>query len=408
MNFKLIRYIVRRFSKAGKRQRFLNFAKLVALVSVMLGSMALIISLSVLEGFEKTLLDNAVKFRSHITVSTFNRESIKNFNVIKKTLVENVSGIKKISPVLQKEGLVRSKSNIEGILIRGLEPENDVSGISGKIIDGKKIFTDRAANEVIIGKRLATKLDAQVGDKLILYTAETTDTKSIPDTKIDKFIISGIYRTGMAEYDDIYVYIPFQKAVDFFMLPENAINHFEINLSDINLAQKKSTQIEELLGYPYYSRTVFDIHRSIFAWIELQKKPIPIVLALISIVAVLNIITTLLITVVEKTKSIGILRTLGMNNRSILSIFLVQGVTISLIGTLIGSGIGLLFYWLQSNFEIIKLSGEVYFLDVLPVEFALWHYVIVIGVSLILAFLGTLIPSLVAVKITPLKAIRFR
>jgi lipoprotein-releasing system permease protein len=169
-----------------------------------------------------------------------------------------------------------------------------------------------------------------------------------------------------------------------------------------------ASKIEDLLGYPFFCYTVFDLHSSMFAWIELQKAPIPLVLALISIVAVFNIITTLLITVVEKTHSIGIFKALGMKSKDILLIFVFQGVFIGLMGTLTGCSLGFLACLLQKTYGIIKLQGDIYFLDTLPMQISLWHYAVVGSLSIILSFISSFIPASIAVRVNTIKAIRFK
>ncbi len=408
MDFRRVKHIARRFSQSGRRRRFLNFARTVALLSVLLGSMALIISLAVLEGFDTELRKQAINFRSHITITAFNNSVLKNYQENIEIMKEKIGGIKNVSPIIEREGLVRSEKYFEGIIIRGIKKEYDFSKIENNMTKNRMIFPSDTAKSVLIGKRLADKLEVKVGDKLILYTIERDQSRGLPSTHISRFTVSGIYSTGMAQYDDIYVFMPFKTARKFFRLPKNTITTYEVDVTNLDNIDIIAAKIEETLGYPHYARTVFDIHRSIFAWIELQKEPIPIVLGLISIVAVLNIITTLLITVVEKTGSIGILRALGMNNRNILSIFIYQGISIGTLGTLTGSAIGFLVCYIQQKFGIIKLEGDIYFLDTLPIEFSVWHFVIVISVSIALAFLATLIPSFIAVRISPLRAIRFK
>jgi len=222
---------------------------------------------------------------------------------------------------------------------------------------------------------------------------------------ISRFKINGIYETGMAKYDDMVIYIPFGKAASIFRIPEGSTLAYDIMLKDVSMVKPVLKALEEELGYPYYGLTVFDIHGSMFAWIELQKEPIPIVLGLISIVAVFNILTILLVTVVEKTKTIGILRTLGLRNRDIMSLFVFQGTKIGLYGTLIGSAIALLFCILQSQFHLIHLPGEIYFVDSLPVDINPLHYLIVIGTAVSLSFLATLIPSFIAVRVNTITAL---
>jgi len=408
MNYKLLRNIAVKFSSSGRRKRFMNFARVVALVSVIIGSMALIISLSVLNGFESSLKGNAIKFTSHIQLKTFKNEPIVNYKAILKKVKKEFKEIKTIVPTVEQESLISSKENVDGVMIRGFKQEYDITDMRKNIIEGSFRFSSKQSKEVVIGKRLARKLNVKIGDKVILYAIKPSLAKQFTFPEIDKYKIIGIYETGMAQYDDVYVFVPFQTAINFFKLPKNAVNLFEIMLYDVNQASEVSKKLDTAFSYPYYSITVFDIHSSIFAWIEMQKAPIPLVLGLISIVAIFNIITILLITVVEKTHSIGILRTLGMHRKEIIKIFIIQGSFIGIIGTLVGSGIGLIFGLLQQSFHLIKLKGDIYFLDSLPVQFSLWHFVVVISLSIILSILASSIPAYIASRVKPIRAINFK
>ena len=381
---------------------------MVALLSVMLGSLALLVSLSVLSGFDKALHEKAIRFTSHIKLFAYNREPLPDY----KNTIENMKfkfpEIKAVAPVIEREGLIRSKSYIEGIVIRGIKTELDITHQRDNIIAGKFDFSNVNAKEIILGKRLADKLSINVGDSIIIYAMREKELGSMKYPDISRFKVRGIYETGMAKYDDMIIYIPFGRAASIFRVPEGATLAYDIMLKDVSMVKPILKALEQELGFPYYGLTVFDIHGSMFAWIELQKEPIPIVLGLISIVAVFNILTILLVTVVEKTKTIGILRTLGLRNRDIISLFILQGTKIGLYGTLIGSAIALLFCILQSQFHLIHLPGEIYFVDSLPVDINLLHYLIVIGTAVLLSFFATLIPSFIAVRVNTIAALRFR
>lgn len=378
------------------------------MLSVMLGSLALLVSLSVLSGFDKALHEKAIRFTSHIKLFAYNREPLPDY----KNTIENMKfkfpEIKAVAPVIEREGLIRSKSYIEGIVIRGIKTELDITHQRDNIIAGKFDFSNVNAKEIILGKRLADKLSINVGDSIIIYAMREKELGSMKYPDISRFKVRGIYETGMAKYDDMIIYIPFGRAASIFRVPEGATLAYDIMLKDVSMVKPILKALEQELGFPYYGLTVFDIHGSMFAWIELQKEPIPIVLGLISIVAVFNILTILLVTVVEKTKTIGILRTLGLRNRDIISLFILQGTKIGLYGTLIGSAIALLFCILQSQFHLIHLPGEIYFVDSLPVDINLLHYLIVIGTAVLLSFFATLIPSFIAVRVNTIAALRFR
>jgi len=381
---------------------------MVAFISVMLGSIALLISLSVLSGFDRALHDKAIRFTSHIKLFAYNRQALTNYRSTMEEIKFKFPEIKGIAPVIEREGLIRSKSYIEGIVIRGIKPELDITNQRENIIDGGFGFSDSTAKEIIIGKRLADKLGVNIGDSVVIYAMREQMSGSMTYPDISKFKIKSIYQTNMAKYDDMIIYIPFLTAANIFRIPPGSTLAFDIMLKDISLVNQVLKGLEQELGYPYYGLTVYDIHGSMFAWIELQKEPIPIVLGLISIVAVFNILTILLVTVVEKTKTIGILRTLGLGDKDILAVFIFQGIKIGLAGALAGSFIALAFCLLQQNFGIIHLPGDIYFIDKLPVSINPVHYIIVIGTIILLSFLATLIPAFIAVRIKTINALKFR
>lgn len=407
MQFSQIRFLAGRLARSQKRRSFLSFARGAALISIILGTMALIISLSVLEGFQDALLSNAVKFTSHLNLTTINRQPVHDYMQVSKRLRSRFGEISAVNPVVEKEALVRSKKFVEGILIKGVLVDYRFPESGGTSYSGSRHFSSDSSSEIIMGRRLADKLDLKIGDDVIIYAVNSTTGSEMPDPLIKKLKLTGIYETGMAKYDDIIAYLPYKTTAALAEQDPLSATSFEIYLKDIRQAQTMSRSIEDELGFPFFCRTVFDIHRSIFAWIELQKEPIPLVLGLISIVAVLNILTTLLITVVEKTRSIGILRALGMGSSGIMSLFIAQGVSIGMVGAIIGSSLAFAAYWLQSSFHLIRLQGDIYFLDVLPISFNPLHYGVVFLFTLIISFLSTLIPSFISIKISPIKAIRY-
>ncbi|MFP4527030.1 MAG: ABC transporter permease [Candidatus Kapaibacterium sp.] len=408
MNFELIRFIARRFYRSSRRRRFLNFARGVALISVMLGTLALILSVSILEGFDRALRENAVKFTSHLTIRSFNRAPLPDAAETARRIENDYPEIESVYPIIEREGLVRTRQFVEGALIRGIRPGYDLNNLSDNIVEGSFAFDSARASQVIIGGSLARRLGAKVGDRIVVYALNAEQAGRLPESRIDRFEVAGIYETGMKQYDDIIIYIPYLRAAEFLSISPDAASAYEVMLHDVTLAPDIAHRLEQDLGYPYYCQTVYDLHRAVFSWIELQKEPIPIVLGLISIVAVLNIITTLLITVVEKTRSIGILRSLGLGGRQIIAVFVFQGLTIALAGALIGAGLALGFSILQNEYQLITLDAGIYFLSSLPVDISPANYAGVVSLSLAMALAATLIPSWVAVRVSPLRAIRFK
>lgn len=402
----LINFISKRFS-SNEQGRFLKFARAVSFVSVMLGVLALLLSLAILYGFESELKKSAVKFTSHITINTLNKEPIGNAGEIINLLKTKFTEIAAANPICEREGLIRSDLHTDGVLIKSFQPQNDINDFKKNIKFGKSSFSSDSAREIIIGTRLARKLGATAGSSIVLYAIKSSNI-GLPDSRVGKFKVVGLYQTGMAEYDESLVLIPLQAARVFFKMPENSASKIELMLNDINSSSRISKNVMDLLGFPFWTMTYYEIHTSIFAWIELQKEPIPLVLGIISLVAVLNIITTLLIMVVEKTHTIGILRTLGMKKFDIVKIFVSQGIRIGSYGMLCGAVLAFAFSILQQNYQLIKLKGEIYFLDALPIYISPLHYIVVLSISFLLILLSTIIPALIASGLKPVKAIRFK
>ena len=392
---------------AKSNNRFLNFANTVALLSIVVGSIALFISLSVLNGFDKKLRETAIKFTSDIYVQTINGSEIANAENVRNQMLK-INGIREAIPVLQTEGLATSKDYTEGISLQSINPKEDIKNFKSNIIEGEFAFSSDTAKEVIIGEALAKKLNLSIDDKLLVYALKNKEHISFSSASYSQFKIKAIYRTGMEQYDNSVVFFPYAALANFLEKPKNIATYFEVFVDDLEAVAEISEEIVNQLGYPLLSRTFYEINHSIFAWIELQKKPIPIVLTIISIVATLNIITMLIITVVEKSHSIGILRALGMQGKSIVQTFIFLGMRIALLGSLIGLFFSMAFVFLQNKFSLITLDSKIYFLDSLPISMEI-HYIFgVIGLTLIFAFFASLIPSVIAVKVTPIKAIRFK
>jgi lipoprotein-releasing system permease protein len=403
-----IRFISSRFAQPQKRRAILSFTRMVALLSVMIGSIALIMSLSILEGFDLKLRDSAYRFTSHIHIKSFSEIPFGGKDENANMIMEKYDFVDKAKPTLQKEGLVRAGKNLEGVVVNGFDFDRDITGFSGFITQGVARFSNLSANEVIIGSDLAEMLGVTIDDKMILYVILKEGSTGIPDSKIRKLTVKGIYQTGMTQYDKTMIYVPFEMLQSLIGFTKEQCTGFDVTLHNASEAPIKALILENELGYPFYCQSVQQIHRSLFAWIDLQKEPIPLVLGLISIVAVLNIITMLLITVVEKTKNIGILRALGMKGKNILGIFIMQGLKVSLIGTITGLGVSFLFSVIQLNYSIIKLDGAIYFLNAMPIKIIPEYYAAVFAISMLLGFLSTIIPAIIAIKVSPLQAIRYK
>ncbi|MEN3037699.1 MAG: ABC transporter permease [Candidatus Kryptonium sp.] len=404
MSFEL--FITKRYIKSTRITGFISFITLISIIGIMLGTSALIIAISISNGFEKELKEKVIGFTSHIQVSKFDvryfdKDDWQGFEKIK-----TISNVSAVSPFAAREAMIRSSYGIEGIYLKGILPEYDFSIIRKSIIEGKYNFDENdGAPKIIIGKKLANKLGVEVGDKVIILAIDPTN-PYILAPKIEQFKISGIYETGMAEYDDIFVYVRLEHAQYLLDLGNN-VSGFDVMVKNVDFIDETALEIQDKLGYPYYARTMYQMYRNLFAWLELQKKPVPIVLGLIIIVAVFNIIGTLLMMVLEKTKEIGILKSMGANSKSIMKIFVYQGLFIGIVGTILGNLLAYFLSLIQLKYKPLSLPEDIYFMSSVPVLLQLETFVIVSFVALVLCFLATLIPALIASRIQPVEAIRF-
>ncbi|MBL8003513.1 MAG: ABC transporter permease [Candidatus Kapabacteria bacterium] len=405
-NFSSFFYLSSKLFSGGSK--FLRFTRVIAIGSVALGVIALVVSFSILEGFEKTIKSTASEFTSHVSVVTFSRQP---FTVTKSSIAllkSHSTSIVSVQPVIERECLLQGKNqNIEGALVRSVSTDTFSLLSPNYLFEGRNTFSPTAqnTNEIILSKRMANRLQKAIGDSILITVISITD--SLQTTNFDYATVIGLYETGMAQYDNIVAFVPEHSARQLFSLSTNVFTNLDVMLTTVDEARKVSTEIENYLGYPFYARSVFELHSSIFTWIELQKQPIPIVLSLISAVALFNIITTLLVSIVEKTHSLGIVRSLGLSSKTLLALSLFQGLKIGVLGSVIGIVLSLLFYWLQSTFSLITLNPEIYFIDHLPVAFVPNKMVIVIGITIGISAIATIIPTLVVTRISVVKALRF-
>lgn len=401
--------IARRFLAPSRRNRFVSFITAISVLGVMFGVIALLVSLSILDGFDQTLRSNMVAFLGHIEVTSFGGRPLRNYEEVVRTMPGKLPDVKSVSPFISREAIIRSRAGLEGVVLKGVLAETDVSSIRDRMIAGRFVFPDSGGRlpAIVLGERLAQKLKVGLGDSLVLFAPNGIPSPDNPPS-IEQFIIGGIYRTGMAEYDDIYTYTSLGRAQQLFEYPPDQVSGYDILVHDIEKAHETARKLDTTLGFPHYPQTVFDIFQSIFAWLDLQRKPIPIVLGLIIIVAVFNVASTLLMVVLEKTESIGVLSTLGARPRAIIGIFVGQGVLIGGVGTFLGAVLSLAFTLIQMHLKPFKLDANIYFIDAVPVALTPWHYVLVISLSLILCALFTIIPALLAAMVRPVRALRFR
>jgi lipoprotein-releasing system permease protein len=400
-------FIALRYLRSHRHRGFISFITFIAVVGVTLGVAALIITLSVLGGFEHTIKENVISFTAHLQLISFQNQLLPNPGKTMEIILSEYPEVKNIAPFLSREGMIRSANGTDGILIKGVDPRNDISAAKTRIVEGTYNLEqrERGLEGIILGRRLAQKLEVKVGDKVLLMSLGGPSV-TLSQTRVMQFEVRGLYETGMAEYDETYTYVNLKNAQRLFAVGP-MVSGFDILIHDLDSLGTLSQRLPERLGYPYFARTTYEMNRNLFTWIELQKKPIPIIIGLIIIVATVNIIGTLLMMVMEKGKEIGILRALGTNRQKLTGIFLAQGMFIAVLGVILGNIIAFVLCWLELHYRIISLPSGIYFMTHVPIDLNPLNFLLVSVLALLMCFLSSIIPSRIAAHRDPIRMIKF-
>ncbi|MFH5831809.1 FtsX-like permease family protein [Halalkalibaculum sp. DA3122] len=406
MNFEW--YLALRYFR-GKRKgsRFLSFIKTMAITGVAVGSAGLLIALSIVHGFKSVINDKILGFAPHITITTFSDDPIYRADTLLTTL-QKYPQIDKAQAVVSGQAMIQSPEEISGILMKGVDRGGDISDMRSYISRGAyDLEVDSTGMPgIILGAELARNLQTDVGSVLTSYTIDGIPTPlNSPD--IQQFRVSGIYQTGIDRFDDVFAMVDREYARSLFKISGREATSVEIKLKSADQIQVFDAQLTSDMPFPYFTETIYDRYGNIFAWVDLQESTIPFVISVMIIVAAFNLIGTILMMVLERTKDIGILKTIGAPDGSVKWVFLLEGFFVAAVGLLIGIALALLFVWLQSTWHIIPLSEQNYYMAYAPVEPHGLDFVIVSLVTFLLCGLASWLPSRVAAKTDPLKVIAF-
>jgi len=399
-------FVAKRFLFNNKGSKFISFITYISIIGITLGVSTLIIAVSILNGFEKEIKNKVSGLVSHIQITSFKPEGVFEYENVINEIEQKIPELTGISPFVQKEAVLRTKSTVEGVLVKGIDIKRDVSMARNKIIAGEFNIEpiDTIFSRLVIGDKLAQKLNLSLGQKVIIFGL-----KGIPSPfnqpKIKQFIISGIYETGLREFDDVLIYtnlISAQKLAEM----ESNVTGIEMKIQDIDKAEMVVTKLKDFLEYPLYPKSLFKMYRGLFSWVELQKAPTPIILGLIIIVATFNIVGTLLMLILEKTQSIGVLKALGSSKKTIMKIFITDGLIIGVMGIIFGNILGIGICLLELKYKFFSLP-EQYYMKNVPILIQPEYMILISLISLILTLLVTLVPSYLASRVNPVKSIRF-
>jgi lipoprotein-releasing system permease protein len=398
--------IANRYLRSGRSDGFFSFITLIAVLGIMLGTATLIIALSVLGGFEREITEKVVGFTSHIQILGFQNQILPDPVGNAARVQRAFPVVTSVSPFVAREALIRSREGVDGIFLKGVDPAHDNSQTRRYMREGTYAL-DRVPGglpNLVIGKKLASRLAVDVGDKVTIFGMGHLAERG--PARVMQFKVAGIYESGMAEYDDVYAFTGLHAAQTLFQTGDG-VTGYDLLVSRLDSASAVAEGVRDLLGYPHYARTVYESYRNLFSWIELQKKPVPLILGLIIVVATVNIIGTLLMMVLDKTREVGVLATLGATPWGITMIFVRQGMIIALIGTVLGNAFALSVCWAQAEFHLLSLPSDIYFMSSVPILLRPEYFLLVSGITLALSFLSSMLPARLASRLRPVSAIRF-
>lgn len=399
-------FIAKRYLFSRKDSKFISFITYISIAGVALGVAVLIIAVSILGGFETEIRDKVAGLVSHIQISSFKSEGVKNYENVINNIKSTVPEVTSISPFVQKECVLRFRENIEGVLLKGISTTDELNNARSHILKGEANVSpiDSTISRIIVGDKIASKYNVQIGDKIIIFGLNGIPSPA-NQPKIKQFRVSGIYESGLKEYDDLLVYTDLETTQKLFDL-QGVVSGIEMNVNDINNVEVISEKIRNVIRYPLNVKTLYTLYKELFTWVELQKAPTPIILGLIIIVATFNIIGTLLMLVLEKTQSIGILKSLGCKNSNIMKIFILDGTFIGIIGIILGNIFGIGLSLLEQHFKFFKLP-DVYYMKNVPILLDPMNIILISLITAVLIMIATIVPSYIASKFEPVKSLRF-
>ncbi|MFQ6109059.1 MAG: lipoprotein-releasing ABC transporter permease subunit [Candidatus Aminicenantales bacterium] len=400
-------FIARRYLTAKRKQAFISVITFISILGIVIGVMALIIALALITGFQRDVRDKILGSTSHIMVSDLSGEGLSDYN---KWISEIRArrGVLSVSPVVYETVLLQGPYKASGAVLQGMdfELEKEQASWIQHLERGQLPRSDSKRDGILLGRELAFQVGAGIGDVVTVLASSSrlSPIGLIPKTK--KFAVTGIFNTGLYEFDSSRAIISLETAQKFLNL-EGRISFLQVKIKDIFQAPKIAEEIKKLLPPVAYVTTWMELNKSLFSALKLEKNVMFLTITLIVFVAALNIIATLILMVMEKTRDIGILIAMGATSRNIRKVFFLQGAMIGVIGTFVGVMLGLLWCWLANTFKLIKVPMDIYQIAYVPFHIKLIDLILIVGVALLISFLSTLFPSHRASKVDPAVALKY-
>lgn len=410
MNFEL--FIANRLTKSQEYKNSVSSPIIkIAITAIALGIVMMLVSIATGVGLQRKIREKIAGFNGHVIISNFDNNQSKTtqhpISIYQDFYPEfkQVEGVKHIQVFATRPGIIRTDTDFEGVVLKGVGDTYDWSFFKEYLQDGTTPnYGSKTSNEVLISKIISDRMQLKVGDKFDTFFVKEKS-NSLPSRRVFKVV--GIYDTGFEEFDKNLVIGDIKQVQKLNLWKSDSVGGFEVFINDFDKVETTSKEIYQQIGAVLDSKSLFEQFPEIFEWLKLFDGNIAIIVIIMIIVAGINMITTLLVLILERTQLIGLLKTLGTSSWSIRKIFLYNASHIIFRGLLIGNVVGLLLLFLQYKFEWITLDPKNYYVHVAPVYITFYQILILNLGTLILCFLMMLIPSIIITKINPAKSVKF-
>ena len=391
-------YLSLRHIQSKHKSGFARTASILSILGLSIGISALLITLFILNGFERVISEKITEIDGHIRIKHFLNEPLYPSEYeLDKNFLNNNSFSQGM--FIQRPALLRKGQLAEGVIVEGMN-NTDLNFIDKLLVNGS---SDLSHKEVIIGQRLAELYKIKINDKVTLFDLSTIYKNR---KRFMQFSVRGIFNSGMTEFDKNSIYIKIEDAKTLFKMEEQ-ISGYILRLKNVGELDNINKLINSNISYPLMSMSWKEKNRALYKWLKVQRWPILFIFGLITLVAIVNIASSLLMIIIDKTKQIGLLSAIGMPRKKIKEIFLIKGLIIGFFGTFIGSLIAVILAFLQNNYKIIGVPEDIYFMNFIPIDIDFKQILMISLISLIVSALVSYWPSIRSSKIPPAEALKY-
>jgi lipoprotein-releasing system permease protein len=409
-------FIGLRYLQARRRETFISLITVISVLGVMIGVMTLNVVMAVMSGFEETLRDRLLGINAHIAIVR-SGEPMQDYDTVIEQ-VKREDAVVAASPTIYGQVMLTAGSRVSGVVVRGIDPDrvNDVVNVESYVKEGSLAglktqhpiaVEDRTVMlpGIILGERLANQLGVFLGSPVQVVSPLGSPTAIGVIPKVRRFVVAGVLRTGMSEIDSTLVFMGLSEAQKFFELGE-AVTNIELRVRDVNRSREVAEHLQRQLGFPFFAEDWTRLWPNLFSALELEKTVYFLVLLLMVLIGAFNIVSTLVMVVMEKKNDIAILRSMGATQQSIRRIFLLKGCLIGTVGTVSGVILGLLVCGLISQYQF-RLPDGVFLISTVPVRVYASNFVLVACASFLVCLLASIYPARQAAKLDPVEIIRY-